>query len=191
MSSLDKARETQLKNIQTKTGKTLAEIRVIIDKSGLNKHAEIRKMLMAKFGLGHGDANSLVHFAAMSDGQSAAEAKGASIAEVVAEIYSGSRAPLQPIHDRVMAAIRKFGSFEIVPKKGYLSLRRAKQFAMIGPASKGRLELGLNMKDVKPTKRLTAMPPGGMCQYTVDLTTAGEVDKELLGWIRRAFDSAG
>jgi len=191
MSSLDKARETQLKNIQLKTGKNLAEIRTIIDKSGLSKHGEIRKMLMDKLGLGYGDANSLVHFALLSDGQSAAQAKEVPIGDVVAEIYSGARAPLRPIHDRLLAAIQKFGAFEIVPKKGYVSLRRKKQFAMIGPAGKGRIELGLNMKDIKPTSRLTALPPGGMCQYTVDVTSPAEVDKELIGWIRKAFDSAG
>ena len=191
MSSLDKARETQLKNIQMKTGKSLAEFREIIAKSGLNKHGEIRAMLIKKFGLGYGDANSLVHFALLSDGQSAAESSEVPIDQVLAEIYSGARAPLRPIHDRLLAAIQKFGAFEIVPKKGYVSLRRKKQFAMIGPAGKGRIELGLNMKDMKPTSRLTALPPGGMCQYTVDVTSPAEVDKELIGWIRRAFDSAG
>jgi len=191
MSSLDKARETQLKNIQMKTGKSLADFREIIAKSGLSKHSEIRAMLIKKFGLGYGDANSLVHFALLSDGQSAAEASEAPLDQVLAEIYSGARAPLRTIHDRLLAAIHKFGAFEIVPKKGYVSLRRKKQFAMIGPAGKGRIELGLNMKDMKPTSRLTALPPGGMCQYTVDLTSPGEVDKELINWIRRAFDSAG
>ena len=191
MSSLDKARETQLKNIQMKTGKSLAEFREIIAESGLSKHGEIRAMLIRKFGLGYGDANSLVHFALESDGQTAAQASLASIDQVLAEIYAGGRAPLRPIHDRLMAAIQRFGAFEIVPKKSYVSLRRKKQFAMIGPASKGRVELGLNMKDVKPTSRLTAMPPGGMCQYTVDVTSPGEVDKELIGWIRKAFDGAG
>jgi hypothetical protein len=191
MSSLDKARETQLKNIQMKTGKSLADFREIIAKSGLSKHGEIRAMLIKKFGLGYGDANSLVHFALLSDGQSAAEASEAPLDQVLAEIYSGARAPLRTIHDRLLAAIHKCGAFEIVPKKGYVSLRRKKQFAMIGPAGKGRIELGLNMKDMKPTSRLTALPPGGMCQYTVDLTDPAEVDKELIGWIRRAFDSAG
>ncbi|MGH2621656.1 MAG: DUF5655 domain-containing protein [Anaerolineales bacterium] len=191
MSNLDQARETQLKNIQTKTGKSLAEFRAVIDKSGLNKHGEIRKMLMDKFGLGYGDANSLVHFALLSDGQSAAQAKEAPVDDVLAEIYAGGRASLRPIHDRLIAAIQKFGAFEIVPKKGYVSLRRKKQFAMIGPASKGRVELGLNMKDVKATSRLSLMAPGGMVQYQVDLTSPGEVDKELITWIRKAFDSAG
>ncbi len=190
MSSLDKAREAQLKNIQMKTGKTLVDFQEVIAKSGLRKHGEIRAMLIKRFGLGYGDANSLVHYALLSDGQSAAQAKQASPDEVLGEIYSGARAPLRAIHDRLMAAIQKFGAFEVVPKKGYVSLRRKKQFAMIGPAGKGRVELGLNMKDIKPTSRLMAMPPGGMSQYTVDLTSPGEVDKELIGWIRKAFDGA-
>jgi hypothetical protein len=90
-----------------------------------------------------------------------------------------------------MAAVGQFGDFEIAPKKEYVSLRRAKQFAMVGPATQTRVEVGLNMKGVEPTDRLMAMPAGGMCQYKVNLTTAAEVDQELIGWIRRAYDAAG
>ena len=61
MSSLDKAFQTQLDNIQKKTGKSLDELAAIVKKSGLTKHGEIRDMLKEKLGLGHGDANSLVH----------------------------------------------------------------------------------------------------------------------------------
>jgi hypothetical protein len=35
------------------------------------------------------------------------------------------------------------------------------------------------------------MPPGGMCQYKVYLTSPKEVDKELLAWIRLAYDGSG
>ena len=190
MSSLDKARDTQLKNIEAKTGKTLAQLRTLIEKSGLTKHGQIRQMLMDEFGLGFGDATMLVHFAQASDGQSAAQKTGATTEDVLAAIYTGAKAPLRPVHDRLLAAIGKLGPFEIVPKKGYVSLRRARQFAMVGPASKGRVEVGLNMKGVEPTARLVAQPPGGMCQFKVYLTTAGEVDAELLGWIRSAYEGA-
>jgi hypothetical protein len=191
MSSLDQARETQLKNIQAKTGKTLAQLRAHIQKSGLSKHGEIRAMLMKDFGLGHGDANSLVHFAKESDGQSAAAAKAATTSDVLDEIYTGAKAGLRPVHAKVMAAIEGLGEFEIAPKKGYVSLRRKKQFAMVGPGTKGRLEVGLNMKAVPATERLLAQAPGGMCQYKVFLTDAKEVDAELKGWLRTAFESAG
>ena len=90
-----------------------------------------------------------------------------------------------------MDAIDRFGEFEIAPKKGYVSLRRKKQFAMIGPGTNTRVDVGLNMKDVPATARLAAEKPGGMCQYKVKLTDATEVDAELVGWIRRAYDGAG
>ena len=188
---LDKARATQLANIQQKTGKTLGEIRALIAKSGLTKHGEIREMLKEKLALGHGDANSLVHYALQSDGQSAAEAKGASAGDVLAEIYAGAKEPLRPIHDALMQEIVKMGAFETAPKKGYVSLRRKKQFAMIGPATNTRVEVGLNMKGVDGTARLAALPPGQMCQYKVKLTSPAEVDAELVRWIRTAYDAAG
>ena len=90
-----------------------------------------------------------------------------------------------------MAAIHGFGEFEISPKKTYLSLRRKRQFAMIGPATNTRVEVGLNMKGVPGGTRLAQLPPGGMCQYKVKLSSAQEVDQELLGWIKQAYDSAG
>jgi len=191
MDSLDKARETQLKNIQAKAGKTLAELQAVITQSGLQKHGEIRQMLMERFGLGYGDANTLVHVALASDGQSAAEAAGLSTQDVLDEIYTGAKAPLRPVHETVMAAIESFGPFEVAPKKGYVSLRRKRQFAMLGPASKGRFEVGLNMKGMEASGRLEAQPPGGMCQYKVFLTSPAEVDAELLGWIRQAYEAAG
>ena len=191
MSSLDQARDTQLKNIQAKTGKTLDQLRAHIKKTGLTKHGEIRSMLMQDFGLGHGDANALVHYALKSDGQSAAAAKGASTTDVLDEIYAGPKAGLRPLHEKVLAGIKTFGEFEIAPKKGYVSLRRKKQFAMVGPGTKGRLEVGLNHKALAGTERLVAQPPGGMCQYKVFLTDAKEVDKELLGWLKEAYTAAG
>jgi hypothetical protein len=191
MSTLDAARTTQLKNIETKTGKSMDELRTLILESGLTKHSQIRTMLMEKFGLGYGDANGLVHYAMQTDGQTAAEAQGASIEDVVGEIYSGSKSTLRPIHDKVMSEIDTFGEFEIVPKKGYISLRRKKQFAMVGPGTKGRLEIGLNMKGVEATERLLQLPPGGMCQYKVFCTSPADVDAELVGWIRQAYDSSG
>jgi hypothetical protein len=148
-------------------------------------------MLMRELGLGYGDATMLVHFALQTDGQSAAQATGASLDDVVDEIYAGAKADLRPIHDQLMATLNQFGDFEVVPKKGYVSLRRKRQFAMIGPATKTRVEVGINSKTLEATDRLIAMPPGGMCQFKVDVTDASQVDIELIAWIKQAFDGAG
>jgi hypothetical protein len=36
-----------------------------------------------------------------------------------------------------------------------------------------------------------ALPPGGMCQYKMRLSSPEEVDAELAAWIRAAYDAAG
>jgi hypothetical protein len=191
MSSLDQARATQLRNIEAKTGKSLEQLRGLLAGSGHAKHGELRSWAMQHLGLGYGDANTLVHIALASDGQSAAEAAGLGADDVLAGIYSDRKATLRPIHDALMARISAFGDFEVAPKKGYVSLRRRKQFAMVGPGSATRVDVGLNMKDVPPTDRLLAEKPGGMCQYKVKLTAPSEVDAELAGWLRLAYDAAG
>ena len=189
MSSVDKALETQLKNIQTRTGKSLDELYAIIRKSGLSKHGEIRDMLKTDLSMGHGDANTLVHTYLKAAAGPSAEPNSSD--DVLDQIYAGPKASLRPIHDKLMSAINEFGEFEIAPKKGYISLRRKKQFATIGPATNTRVEVGLNMKGVKGNDRLLELPSGQMCQYKVKLTDAAEVDTDVVGWIRQAFDSAG
>ena len=191
MDSVDKAIETQLNNIQAKTGKTLDELSALVRQSGLTKHGQIRDMLIADLGLGYGDANTLVHYALQSDGARAAQAGRLTTNDVLDGIYASPKASLRPIHDALMAEIDKFGPFEIAPKKDYVSLRRKKQFAMIGPATKTRVEVGLNMKGIEATERLVAQPAGGMCNYKVKVVEVGEVDAELITWIRQAYDSAG
>ena len=189
MSTLDKAIETQLKNIETKTGKSRNTLQAMLLQTGLTKHGELRTHAQSAFGLGHGDANALVHFACASSGNFAAEGKSGDT--VLDEIYTGPKAVLRPIHEALLAQLLELGEFEIAPKKGYVSLRRKKQFAMLGPATNTRVEVGINHKTLPGTERLVAQPAGGMCTHKVKLTDASEVDDELLGWIRSAYESAG
>ncbi len=189
MSTLDQAVQTQINNIQKKTGKTLAELSSMAQKSGLTKHGELRDMFKEKLGLGHGDANALVHAVFESDGTRAAEGKSGDA--VLDEIYSGAKTAFRPIHEKLLKEINKFGEFEIVPKKGYVSLRRKKQFAMIGPKTNTRFEVGINAKDFKKNARLLEQPKGSMCNYIVNVTDVKEVDAELVAWIKSAFEGAG
>jgi hypothetical protein len=188
MSSIDKAVQTQIANIQKKTGKSLDELAGVIKKSGLTKHGEVRDYLKRELGLGHGDANALVHAVLQSDGQRAAEGKSSD--QVLDDIYSGARAHMRPIHEKLMKEIHRFGAFDIVPKKGYVSLRRKKQFAMIGPKTNTRFEVGINARDLKKNPRLLEQPKGSMCNYIVNVTDVKEVDDELIAWIKSAYEGA-
>jgi Domain of unknown function (DUF5655)/Domain of unknown function (DUF4287) len=185
MASPEAAVATQLRNIEGKTGKTFAQLCKLIAGSGLTKVGEQRAMLMKELQLGYGDANML-----------ALRAKQAALpatvdADPLDAIYAGPKAPLRTTHERLHMAISKLGPFEVAPKKSYVSLRRKKQFATLGPATKDQIELGLNAKSLAASPRLKALPPGGMCQYSVRLSKPGDVDAELLGWVRAAYDAAG
>ena len=107
------------------------------------------------------------------------------------EIYTGAKAGMRSIHDELMKQIVKFGEFEILPKKGYVSLRRKKQFAMIGPKTNTRFEVGINAKDFTKNTRLLEQPKGSMCNYIVNVSNAQEVDSELIAWIKSAYEGAG
>ena len=112
-----------------------------------------RDMLKTSLGLGHGDANALGLAY-----KKTLEAPQPESNDVLDDIYVGPKAGLRAIHERLMTEIAGLGAFEIAPKKGYVSLRRKKQFAMVGPGTKQRLEVGLNMKGVEAGDRLQEVP---------------------------------
>jgi Domain of unknown function (DUF5655)/Domain of unknown function (DUF4287) len=186
---------TQLKNIQARTGKTIAELHVAVAASGAAKVGERRSWLMEHFKLGYGDANTVALFMGKPlpdlGGNAPAAAAPAADGDPLDAIYTGAKAGLRPLHEAVMATVRTFGSFEAAPKKAYISLRRKKQFAMVVPATKDSVEIGLNAKDLPAHTRLKAQPPGSMCNATTRITSAAEVDAQLVGWLRKAYDAAG
>jgi hypothetical protein len=186
---------TQLKNIQSRSGKTITELHAALAAAGLAKHAEKRSWLMEHFKLGYGDANTVALFVGKplpTLGEAGAAPVGAADAgDPLDAIYSGNKAGLRPLHEAVMELVQQIGPCEQAPKKTYISLRRKKQFAMLGPATKDLVEIGLNAKDLPPHPRLKLLPPGGMCQASTRIGSAGDIDSQLAGWIRQAYDAAG
>ncbi len=179
---LEKAVATQIQNIQSKTGRTVADLASLVAGSGLAKHADKVSWAKTNLGLGHGDANALIlHLKKL-------ETPGAD--DPLDEIYAGLKSSLRPIHDRVVKELATWGDYETHHKKGYVAFRRKRQFAMLGPATKGRVELGLNAKELSGSDRLERQAPGGMCQYKVKLTDASQVDDELFGWLRTCFEAS-
>ena len=106
-------------------------------------------------------------------------------------ILEGAKAGLRPIHDQLMERINAFGPFEVAPKKGYVSLRRKKQFATVGPATKSEVEIGLNAKDARAGAPFVRLPPGGMCQFKLRISSAEAIDAKLLAALRIAYDESG
>jgi len=186
MSSMDDAMETMVRNLKEKTGKTLEQWVKLAAATKLAKHGELVKLLKGEHGLTHGYANLVAHKTLASD------ASAFDAGDLVAAQYSGAKAGLKPIYDRLMAAVGQFGGdVEVAPKKAYVSLRRSKQFAIIQPSTATRLDVGINLKGTAPTARLEASGSfNAMVSHRVRLARREDVDKELIGWLKNAYDAA-
>ncbi|HET7521555.1 MAG TPA: DUF4287 domain-containing protein [Candidatus Limnocylindria bacterium] len=183
MATLDDATRTQIANIERSTGRSLDEWIALVRASGLEKHGQMVAMLKAKHGLGHGNAN-LIALRARAGADAPVDDEA-----LIASHYEGTRAALRPLYDAVIAAVRRFGpDVELAPKKTYVSLRRRRQFGQVGPSGSNRLEIGLNL-DLPVGGRVEKA--SGMAARRVRITRADELDEQLLGWLRTAYEDAG
>lgn len=172
--------QTMIDNLREKTGRSLEDWIEVIKASGAEKHGEMMKLLKGEHGVSHGFAN-LIAQKARGHGETGPE-------DLVTAQYSGKES-LKPIHDAIIAFVETLGpEVEIAPKKTSVSLRRSKQFALIQPSTKTRIDLGINLKGVEPTGRLEAMK--GMCTHKVKLSDLNAFDQDVKDWLTEAFSRA-
>lgn len=193
MATPEEALASMTANLAAKTGRNLEEWLAAVRASGQSKHGQIVTWLKAEHGLGHGYANLIAHHALGSSSVAPPPATAASGGDPADEIYAGPKTALRPVHDALMNVIRGFGEgLDEAPKKGYLSLRRKKQFALIQPSTATRVDLGLALKGVEPAGRLEASGSwNAMVSHRVKLATPADVDAEVAAWLRQAWDAAG
>ena len=175
---------TFARNIELRTGRSVDAWADLLRAGPHKKHGEMVAWLKAEHGLSHGHANHLAK-AALAPPADAGD-------DPVAYLFEGKTA-LRPIHDALIAAALACGpDVEIAPKKLNVSLRRAKQFALIQPTTKTRLDLGLILKGREPAGRLGASGSfNAMFTHRVKLGAVAEVDEEVRGWLRAAYGEAG
>ena len=154
--------------------------------TGIGKHKALVDHLKSAEGLTHGYANSVALRTFGTDAGSIGDEA------LMAQMFAGPKAALKPIHDRLVAIVEGLGGdVELVPKKGYVSVRRSKQFAIFQPSTKDRFDLGLNLKGVEPSGRLEASGSfNAMVSHRVRLASVEEVDRPVESWLQEAYDRA-
>ena len=169
-------------NMPEKTGKSLEEWIEILKSKSFAKHSEAVNFLKTEHQVTHGFANTIV---SLSKNRDAPEV------DLVAAQYQGKEG-LFPIYQELISYIQTLGNdVTITPKKGSVRIIRKRQFVLIKPATKNRIDLGFKLKDKPTTARLENSGPfGTMCTHRVQLTDVGDVDDELKAWIREAYDKS-
>lgn len=181
----DDAIASMIANYEKNTGKPFEAWLALMKKAKLGKHAEIVKRLKNEHGMGHGYANLVATYVLQANDSSTGE-------DPVAAQYAGKKAALRPLYDKLTAAVARFGSdVELSPKKTYVSLRRTKQFCLIQPSTTDRLDVGINLKGAAPKGRLEASGSfNAMVTHRVRLSSAKDIDAELIGWLKSAYEAA-
>lgn len=176
---MEKALQTMIDNMPSKTGKSLEEWTRILKEKSFSKHSEAVSFLKAEHGVTHGFANTIVTLSKKED---------TSAKNLVLEQYNGKEA-LLPIYEKLISFIKTLGSdIAVTPKKTSVSIIRKRQFVLIKPATKTRIDLGFKLKDKPTTERLENSGPfGTMCTHRVKISDMSDIDDELKEWIKEAY----
>jgi Domain of unknown function (DUF5655)/Domain of unknown function (DUF4287) len=182
----EQAAQAMIDNLEDKTGKSLSQWFGVLRKHGFEKHGDFMKYLKGEMGITHGYANLI----AMKYRE---EQAGGSDDDPVATQYAGPKSGLRSIYDRIVSTVEKMGDdVEIAPKKTYVSLRRKKQFALVQPSTRDRVDLGIQLRDTPTGGRLEASGSfNSMVSHRVRLTSPRDVDAEVKAWLKAAYDAAG
>lgn len=179
---MDKALQTMIDNMPEKTGKSLDEWKLILKEKSFEKHSQGVNYLKTEHNVTHGFANTIITLS---------KEENVEPDDLVVNQYKGKES-LKPIYEKVIAVVVKFGSdVEVVPKKTSVSLKTKRQFALVQPSTKTRVDLGIKIKDKPPKGRLeTSGPFGTMCTHRVQLTDAAQVDEEVIVYLKEAYDKS-
>ena len=180
---MDKALQTMIDNMPAKTGKTLDEWKALLKKMSFYKHSEAVNFLKNEHAVTHGFANTIVTLS---------KEESFTPTDLVDNQYKGKE-NLVLMYEKLLSIVKSFGDdLTIAPKKTSVSILRKRQFALIQPATKTRIDLGLKIKDKPTTNRLENSGPfGTMCTHRVKLSALEQIDTELKEWLKEAYEKAG
>lgn len=178
--------QAYLDSIKAKTGKTPDDFIKLAKEKGLTTHAELMAWLKGDFGLGHGHANAIAHLVRQSD------APPVSKDEKIDRHFTGAKAGWRGAYDALVERVKTFGSdVGVGPTNSYISLLRdGKKFAIVQVTGK-RMDIGLKMASAAAGGRLEESGSwNAMVTHRVRIDEPAQIDDELYGWLRQAYESA-
>ena len=175
------------RNLPKRTGKTLEQWAKLVKSKAPRSTKERVDWLRSEHGLGGPTASVIV---AAAEGRDLAATYEDSDA-LVDTMYSGGKAALKPIHEAALKAARALGKdVTASARKTYVTLSRKRQFAVIQPTTRTRVDIGFALPRVKPTARLkkTTTVGGGRITHCIACSKAKDLDAEVKKWLKIAYE---
>lgn len=181
-------------SLKDKTGRTLQQWITLTQKQGPTSEAERRDWLKREHQFGTNAAWTIAQRATgrggAEDDDPASYLRAAQ--KYVDEMFAGKKAALRPIFDALMEAGHALGKdVRACPCTTIVPLYRKHVFAQIKPTTNTRVDLGLCLRGVKPTKRLLdtgGEAKGDRITHRIAIESVEEMDDEALKWLKRAYD---
>jgi hypothetical protein len=182
--------QAYLDNIQAQTGKTPEDFRVLAEQKGLLKEGvktgQIVDWLKTEYGLGHGHAMAIV--LTLQDATQPRPSED----EKVDRLFKGDKMHWRNAYDELIIRTNEFGSgFSADPTNTYISLlRNGKKFGIV-QVTADRFDIGIKLKGIEPTERFEAAGNWNtMVTHRVSISDPAQIDAEVMGWLKKAFEAA-
>jgi hypothetical protein len=183
--------------LKEKTGRDLDEWTAFIQSKGPKDNKSRRDWLKTEHGLG---TNSAWWLADHAEGKGDLEEGDPKVyvaraAEYVEAMFSGPKAALRPLYDRLYVLARSMGNdIGISPGKTIVSIYRKHVIAQIKPTTRTRIDFGLALKDTPAKGRL--IDTGGLAKkdritHRIEITSLDDIDDVVEKWLRKAYELDG
>jgi hypothetical protein len=181
LKSWQEMREWAASLLLTRTGQDVTAWNRRVAAAGLGDEQALRAWLDGQGVTGYGQALLVWERFGYPDFL-AAEAE-----ELIAGQYA-DRPQLRPVLDAVLAALPAVGPATVQARKTFVSLVTPRRtFGVVQAATKSRVDLGLRLDEQSPGGRLLPVRDLGAATVRIPLTRPEDVDAEVIGWLRRAY----
>ena len=173
-----------LDNLETQSGKSVAEWMKQLSSSGLTKRNDVIKWLKEKAGFGHMNA-SLLAGIYLNHGKPVYGNTDDLLSNQFARAVD-----MRPLYDAFIAFVQKhFGSSSVLPKKTYVSLLEKREFAAINIKPK-ELRIGFDLgdrpfDDTVSKSRLSGPMP--RITHMLVLTDKAQLNGELIELLKSSY----
>ncbi len=179
--------------LKDKSGRSLDEWIALLKAEGPAMEKERRDWLKSKYKMG---TNSSWWIAARIEGKDSwdddpeAYLKQAEV--FVEQMFSGSKAGLRPVYDKLLRVCLAIGKdVKACPCQTIVPLYRKHVIAQIKPTTRTRIDFGLALKDTKAKGRL--IDTGGFAKkdritHRIPITSLDDIDDEIECWLQAAYE---